>query len=374
MAKLCRDAKGRFISPHKAKAKTTEEVTGYKGFRADLCCTPGPATCFQYELNKTYKHRGAIEICESGFHFCTYPLDVLVFYAPGGGCRYAMVTALGKTVGTDSILALDSKAVTDKLRVNDEISTGYLGDCAMQYLISKSKRIDAPGDPGVAVRDQRGVLVGGSNTRVTAGLKKCTGVEQVAAAGVAFSDVDKSFACAWDEHSVAACTGERSVAKALQCNSVAAVNGMSSIASTKGLYSVAASFNRNSVAVARAGCSVAYAAGVLGRAEVETAYSVAVATYMCSSAVCDGHGSVAVGTGRADNVTVVALHPASVAVLMARNGRAKGVRGSLLVFAKWDASKTSIVGFITKVVDGVDIKANVWYAVNGDDVYECYQY
>ena len=39
-------------------------VKGFKGFNEDLTCRG-----FQYEIGKTYKHNGEVELCRSGFHF-----------------------------------------------------------------------------------------------------------------------------------------------------------------------------------------------------------------------------------------------------------------------------------------------------------------
>lgn len=53
----------------------------YKGFDKDLKCRD-----FQYEIGKTYEEPTA-DLCNSGFHACEYPLDVLTYYAPGDMSR-----------------------------------------------------------------------------------------------------------------------------------------------------------------------------------------------------------------------------------------------------------------------------------------------
>ena len=50
-------------------------VKGFKGFNEDLTCRG-----FQYEIGKTYKHNGEVELCRSGFHFCRKLKDVHQFY------------------------------------------------------------------------------------------------------------------------------------------------------------------------------------------------------------------------------------------------------------------------------------------------------
>ena len=53
-----------------------EIIRGYKGFDKDLKCRG-----FQYEVGKEYSTDKAIT-CETGFHYCENPMDVLNFYTP----------------------------------------------------------------------------------------------------------------------------------------------------------------------------------------------------------------------------------------------------------------------------------------------------
>ena len=47
-------------------------MSAYKGFDKDLRCRG-----FQYEVGKTYEEKEA-RICETGFHACENPLNVLI--------------------------------------------------------------------------------------------------------------------------------------------------------------------------------------------------------------------------------------------------------------------------------------------------------
>jgi len=51
-------------------------VTGYKAFKSDFTCYKD----HKYEVGKTYQHKGKVELCQSGFHFCVFPLAVLGYY------------------------------------------------------------------------------------------------------------------------------------------------------------------------------------------------------------------------------------------------------------------------------------------------------
>lgn len=48
-------------------------IKSYKGFNADMTCTPKSDITFQYEEGKEYETDKA-EKCGCGFHACEYPL------------------------------------------------------------------------------------------------------------------------------------------------------------------------------------------------------------------------------------------------------------------------------------------------------------
>ena len=60
--------------------KNTKKIV--KGFKAFDIDKNGKMVCrdFIYEEGKTYVCNDAPKICESGFHFCKSPLDVLKYY------------------------------------------------------------------------------------------------------------------------------------------------------------------------------------------------------------------------------------------------------------------------------------------------------
>lgn len=86
-------------------------MIGYKAFNSDLTCRG-----FKYKVGKTYEFDGEIELCEKGFHFCEKIVDCFRYY-DSIHARFAKVEALGKVIKSYD----DSKCVTDKIRIIEEI-------------------------------------------------------------------------------------------------------------------------------------------------------------------------------------------------------------------------------------------------------------
>lgn len=86
------------------------EEAGFKGFNKDLT-----RLGFQYEVGKEYEHEGQVWRCESGFHACEKPLDVLRFYN-GIDNRYCIVSQWGYM---DKI---GEKRVSSNIKIEKEIS------------------------------------------------------------------------------------------------------------------------------------------------------------------------------------------------------------------------------------------------------------
>jgi hypothetical protein len=56
---------------------------GFKGFNFEM----QGRNQFQFEVGKTYQHRGKVELGKSGFHYCKELSDVFNFYPKGIYCR-----------------------------------------------------------------------------------------------------------------------------------------------------------------------------------------------------------------------------------------------------------------------------------------------
>ena len=121
----------------------TNGIAAYKGFDQDLKCHD-----FQFEIGKTYKHKGEVSVCNSGFHACENPLAVLEHYPPTS--RFAIVKWAGK-ISKD---INDKKIACGELTVEAEIWLPELISEAVEWIRSRvdleNKKISNTGDGSVA--------------------------------------------------------------------------------------------------------------------------------------------------------------------------------------------------------------------------------
>ena len=78
------------------------KITAFKGFNADWTCRD-----FQYEVGKTYEHKGGVSACKGGFHACEAAVDVWSYYIPAMS-KFAEVSLDGeisREEGGDSKIA-----------------------------------------------------------------------------------------------------------------------------------------------------------------------------------------------------------------------------------------------------------------------------
>ncbi len=197
-----------------------KEIIAYKGFNQDWTCRG-----YQYEIGKTYEHKGDVKACESGFHACEYPLDVLNYYSPAVS-KFAVVKMSGET-SKDSD---DTKIASAKITIETEINLPEMVKKAVEWIKGKvdwdAAKVFNTGDQSVATN---------------------TGDQSVAT-----NTGDQSAATNTGDQSVATNTGDQSAATNAGDQSVAEVSGKQSIAVALGWQSKAkASINGAIVCVYR---------------------------------------------------------------------------------------------------------------------------
>lgn len=106
-------------------------IKTYKGFNKDLTCRG-----FQYKVGKEYKHKGTVSVCNSGFHACESPMDVLSFYPPcddnGTPRRYCEVEQSGTLDRSEY-----GKVCSSRLRVIAEIGLDGLIKAGVKFILDK---------------------------------------------------------------------------------------------------------------------------------------------------------------------------------------------------------------------------------------------
>jgi len=99
---------------------------GFKAYDKGLICNN-----FQYEVGKEYKHEGKFKICESGFHFCENPLDVLNYYNLTE-CEFTEVEVLGKIDKQKD--SEDTKVTTNHIKIGAKLDLSAFIKCSIDFL------------------------------------------------------------------------------------------------------------------------------------------------------------------------------------------------------------------------------------------------
>ena len=104
-------------------------VVGYKGFNKGLKCKD-----FQYEVGKEYEQYGELKVCENGFHFCEYPLDILNYYPLQIGNEFAQIEARGeiKTEG--------DKSATNKIYIKTKLDLPLLIKASIDFIWERASK------------------------------------------------------------------------------------------------------------------------------------------------------------------------------------------------------------------------------------------
>ena len=299
-------------------------IPGFKGFDENLKCRG-----FQYEVGKDYHEEGKIETCESGFHFCQYPLDVFSYYPPAGN-RFCSVSGSGSA----SFDGGDSKVAVSDLKVKAEIGIAGLVKAAIEYTKKRctNKHNADKGKPatagysGAATAGDRGAATAGDRGAATAGYSGA------ATAG------DYGAATAGDRG--AATAGDRGAATA----------GYSG-AATAGDYGAATAGDRGA---ATAGDRGAATAGYSGAATAGDSGAATAGDYGAATA---GNSGVATSRGSSS------VGENGLAVARGNGAKVKGGLGSILVIAEEEEDDYIIQSWKAVIVDGTNIKPDTWYSI-----------
>ncbi|MDN6874122.1 hypothetical protein QO209_16900, partial [Pseudomonas citronellolis] len=220
------------------KKKTEETIVAYKGFNQDLTCRG-----YQFEISKTYEHKGEVEACASGFHACEYPLDVFGYYRPADS-RFALVEQSGDLSRHDD----DSKVASRKISIKAELTIAGLVKAAIEYTTSRCTPVD-PESPASSTGDYGAAsstgYQGAASSTGNRGAASSTGDYGAASStgnrGAASSTGDYGAASSTGDYGAASSTGDYGAASSTGYQGAASSTGYQGAASSTGDYGAASS-------------------------------------------------------------------------------------------------------------------------------------
>ncbi|HHF4722164.1 TPA: hypothetical protein ACPQY0_000585 [Haemophilus influenzae] len=226
-------------------AEENKEIIAYKGFKQDWTCRG-----YQYEVGKTYEHKGNVKACESGFHACEYPLDVLSYYSPAVS-KFAVVKMSGET-SKDSD---DTKIASAKITIETEINLPEMIKKAVEWIKGKvdwdAAKVSNTGDQSAATNTgYRSVATNTGYRSVATNTGDQSAATNTGYRSVATNTGDQSAATNTGYWSAATNTGDRSAATNTGYRSAATNTGDQSVATNTGDQSVAEVSGKQSIAVA----------------------------------------------------------------------------------------------------------------------------
>ena len=196
-------------------------IKAYKGFDKNMQCRG-----FQFAEGETY-HEETAKLCESGFHACEMPLDVLAYYAPGEGSIYREVT-LDEVTDEPSN---DSKRCAKTITIGKELGIGGLIEAQLEFVKEKS--------------------IHRSETTQVQGVAQATGNR-----GAAQATCNRGAAQATGNRGAAQATGDLGAAQATGNRGVAQASGYQGVAQASGKASVAAGCGFRCKVMGALGCAI----------------------------------------------------------------------------------------------------------------------
>jgi hypothetical protein len=327
------------------KTTPAETFATYKGFSKDLQCHGE----FQYEIGKTYVHAGPVVQCESGFHACQNPLDVLDFYGLENGNRFARVKLGGKVDRSD-----EKKWAAAEITIVVEIGLPELIADAIKFIMALCKADDktlaASGDSShlAASGDSSHLAASGDSSHLAA-----SGYSSHLAASGDYSNLAAS-----GDYSNLAASGDYSNLAASGYSSHLAASGYSSHLAASGDYSKLAASGDSSKLAASGDSSHLAASGYSSHLAASGDYSNLAASGDYSKLAASGDYSKLEISGKK-----------SAAAAVGPNSAVKAIDGTPIAICEYNHHGEPI-GFATGIVGNGGIEAGKWYVAKGGKLVE----
>jgi hypothetical protein len=308
--------------------KGERKMKGFKAFNEDMTCRG-----FKFEEGKIYEETTA-ECCETGFHFCENPLDVLNHY---NLCEseFAVVEAMGEIHKKNN--SKDTKAATTKIKIGAKIGLPGLIKASFEYLWEKCY---------TNKNDENVQAASGYNSQLAA-----SGYySQLAASG------NDSQLAASGNYSQLAASGNDSQLAASGYNSKLAASGNDSQLAASGNYSQLAASGNDSQLAASGYNSQLAASGYNSKLAASGYYSQLAASGNDSQLAASGNYSQLAMDG--EN---------SVGAAIGINNIIKGKIGCWITLAEyeWDGNSYKPTCVKSAQIDGTILKPDTWYKLEG---------
>ena len=285
-----------------------EVIKSFKGFNKDMTCRG-----FQYEEGKDYETDKA-DACNSGFHACEYPLDVLGYYAPADSV-YHEVEQSGDIDRDNN----DTKIASTKIKIGASINIAGLVKYSIECIKAKCEKEQ--------------------NSNEKKKILESTG--------------SRSANSATGSRSANSATGDESANSATGSRSANSATGDESANSATGYGSANVSTGSRSANSATGSRSANSATG----------------DESANSATGYGSANVSTGTDCSNN----SEGERNISIGWGRNNKCKGCVGSFLVLSewgKWNGEKYPFICAKMVEVDGEIIKADTWYTLKDGELVE----
>ncbi len=326
-------------------------MKAFKGFNKDMTCRG-----FQYEEGKSYETERA-DVCCEGFHACEYPLSCFDYYGPAASVFHEVEQGGEISEGKN-------KTASTKIKIGVRLSIADLVRAAINFTKARIKPKASAGEEYSAASVECNYDV--SSTTGDYSVSSTTGLKSASLATGSYSASlargNHSVASVTDCYSASLATGLKSASLATGSYSASSVTGDYGISSVTGCYgasSVTGCYGASSTTGDKSISSVTGFRGISSTTGDESTSSVT------------GCRSVASATGFSSFVE--ANNSTALAVAWGCNSRAKGVKGSYLVLANWEADENeqrALKGVKLIHIDGKKYKENTWYEYLGGVVKE----
>jgi hypothetical protein len=331
-------------------------MKAYKGFSEDMTCRG-----YQYKEGRVY-HEDVAELCESGFHACKNPIDCLKYYNPAHSVYHEVeVDELAEK--TDNF---DSKICGKTIKIGARLNALGICQAHFEYVKSLGRNNE--------ISQDYSALTAQDNSSFTARNRSSLATQNnsalVAQHRCSLAAQDGGTLVAEDHSALAA--QDYSVLVAEDYSTLAAQSA--SILSAEDNGTLAA--RHNSILTARSRCSLAAQDNSSlvaqdGDTLAAQNHSTLTAQDFSALATRDSNFLAARNNSSLAAQDFNTLSAGKNSVIAAFNSKARGDMGTLIALAnrEYIDKEWKITDFKAGIVDGENLKPNVWYELkNGEFV------